>query len=116
MNLEKFTDRSRGFLQEAEKLAGKMNHQFITPEHLLKCMLEDSDGMAANLLRQSGANVNAVMQKVEAELNKLPSVEGQGVQLSASQSFVKALAQAEEIAQKAKDAYVSVERLLQALL
>jgi ATP-dependent Clp protease ATP-binding subunit ClpB len=116
MNLEKFTDRSRGFLQEAEKLAGKMNHQFITPEHLLKCMLEDNEGMAANLLRQSGADVNAVMRKVEAELNKLPSVEGQGVQLSASQSFVKALAQAEEIAQKAKDAYVSVERLLQALL
>ena len=68
-------------MQNAEKLAGKMNHQFITPEHLLKVMLEDNDGMAANLLRQSGADVNTVMQKIETELNKLPSVEGQGVQL-----------------------------------
>ena len=116
MNLEKFTDRSRGFLQNAEKLAGKMNNQFITPEHLLKVMVEDKEGMAANLLRQAGTDVNAFEQKIDAELHKLPSVEGQGVQLSASQSFVKALAQAEEMAEKAKDAYVSVERLLQALL
>ncbi len=116
MNLEKFTDRSRGFLQNAEKLAGKMNHQFITPEHLLKVMLEDNDGMAANLLRQSGTDVNSLRQKIDDELNKLPSVEGQGVQLSASQSLIKALAQAEDMAQKAKDTYVSVERLLQALL
>ncbi len=116
MNLEKFTDRSRGFLQNAEKLAGKMNNQFITPEHLLKVMVEDKEGMAANLLRQAGTDVNLFEQKIETELNKLPSVEGQGVQLSASQSFVKALAQAEEMAEKAKDAYVSVERLLQALL
>lgn len=116
MNLEKFTDRSRGFLQNAEKLAGKMNHQFITPEHLLKVMLEDNEGLAANLLHQAGTDVNVLTQKIDGELAKLPSVEGQGVQLSASQSFVKALAQAEEMAQKAKDAYVSVERLLQALL
>lgn len=116
MNLDMYTDRSKGFLQNAEKLAGKLNHQFIMPEHLLKVMLDDNEGMAANLLRQSNTDIPALVHKIDTELEKLPSVEGQGVQLSASQSLIKSLAQAEDMAKKAKDAYVSVERILQALL
>lgn len=116
MNFEKYTDRSRAFLQEAEKLAGSRNHQFIAPVHLLKVMLADSDGMASNLLSQAGANVEAVRSAVDADLQKLPAVQGQSVQLSASQDLIKLFADAEQMAQKAKDAYVSVERLLQAAL
>ncbi len=116
MNLEKYTDRSRGFLQNAEKLASRNNNQYLVPAHLLNALLEDKEGMAANLLAQSGANVEAVRDAVEAEVAKLPCVNGQGVQLTLSQDMVKVLDSAEQIAEKAKDAYVTVERLLQALL
>ena len=116
MNFEKYTDRSKGFLQEAEKLAGRYNHQFITPAHVLKVMLEDADGMAANLLLQIGADVSAINDEIKQDLQKMPSVEGQSVQLNVSKDLMKVFDQAEQMAEKAKDAYVSVERLLQALL
>ena len=116
MKLDKYTDRSQGFLQEAEKLASRHNHQFITPAHLLKVMLDDNEGMAANLISQAGANPQNVKSEVELELSKLPSVEGQAVQTSVSQDFMRMLDNAEQMAEKAKDTYVSVERLLQAAL
>ena len=116
MDLEKYTDRSKGFLQNAEKLASRNNNQYLVPAHLLKVMLEDNEGMAANLLTQSGANVEAVQGAVDADVAKLPSVNGQGVQLTLSQDMVKVLDSAEQIAEKAKDTFVTVERLLQALL
>ena len=116
MKLDKYTDRSQGFLQEAEKLASRHNHQFITPAHLLKVMLDDNEGMAANLISQAGANPQNVKSEVELELSKLPSVEGQAVQTSVSQDFMRMLDTAEQMAEKAKDTYVSVERLLQAAL
>lgn len=116
MKLDKYTDRSQGFLQEAEKLASRHNHQFIVPAHLLKVMLEDNEGMAANLISQTGTNPHDVKSEVEADLIKLPSVEGQAVQTSVSQDFMHMLDAAEQMAEKAKDAYVSVERLLQAAL
>ena len=116
MKLDKYTDRSQGFLQEAEKLASRHNHQFITPNHLLKVMLEDSDGMAANLISQAGYNPQNIKSEVELELSKLPSVEGTAVQASVSQDFVRMLDKAEQMAEKAKDTFVSVERLLQAAL
>ena len=116
MKLDKYTDRSQGFLQEAEKLASRRNHQFITPAHLLKVMLDDEDGMAANLLSQSGANPQNVKSDVELDLSKLPSVEGNAVQTNVSQDFMRLLDTAEQMAEKAKDQYVSVERLLQAAL
>lgn len=116
MNLEKFTDRSRAFLQEAEKSAGKMHHQYLIPAHLLQAMLQDEEGLAANLLTLSGADVKSVSRQINDELSKLPEVDGENIQLSASRDFVNMLHQAEEMAQKAKDAYVSVERLLQAAL
>ena len=116
MKLDKYTDRSQGFLQEAEKLASRHNHQFITPAHLLKVMLDDNEGMAADLISQAGANPQNVKSEVELELSKLPSVEGQAVQTSVSQDFMRMLDTAEQMAEKAKDTYVSVERLLQAAL
>ena len=116
MNLEKYTDRSQGFLQEAEKLAFRRNHQFITPAHLLKVMLEDNEGLAASLISQAGASLNNVRALVDSELNKAPVVEGQNVQVSVSQEMMRMLDNAEQMAEKAKDAYVSVERLLQAAL
>ena len=115
MNLEKFTDRSQGFLQEAEKYAVRLNHQFLVPAHLLHVMLEDKEGLASKLVESSGANPDIVRGRVRDELDKIPAVEGQSVQLQASNDFMKMLDTAEQMAQKAKDAYVSVERLLQAV-
>jgi len=116
MNIDKFTDRSRGFLQDAQSLATRRNHQFITPAHLLKVLLDDKNGLASNLLSQAGANPDALRQKVAAKLDKLPEVNGSGVEISCSQDLMKVLDTAEQLAAKARDAYVSVERLLQAAL
>ncbi len=116
MNFEKLTQRSQGFIQAAQNLAVRNSNQFLTPEHLLKVMLDDKEGMAAKLLKASGADVPAVKAQVETQLEKLPVVQGNGVQVSSSQSFLKVLDLAEQIAEKAKDSYVTVERLLQALL
>ena len=115
MNLDKYTEKSQGFLQDSEKLASRYNHQFITPAHLLKSILTEPKSMAVNLLSQAGANIDAIRHAVDDDLKKLPSVEGQAVQLSVSQDLMKVLATAEQMANKAKDAYVSVERLLQAV-
>ncbi|MEE6207900.1 MAG: ATP-dependent chaperone ClpB [Alphaproteobacteria bacterium] len=116
MNLDKYTEKSQGFLQDSEKIASQHNHQFITPAHLLRAMLSEPKGMVANLLSQAGANVNNMLTAIDADLKKLPSVEGQTVQLSVSQDLMKVLSNAEQMATKAKDTYVSVERLLQAAL
>ena len=116
MNLEKYTDRSQGFLQNAEKLASRNNNQYLVPAHLLKVMLEDKEGMASNLLSQSGANPDLVRSKVDEDISRLPTVDGQAVQLTLSQDTIKVLDTAEQLAQKAKDTFVSVERLLQAVL
>ena len=116
MNMEKLTDRSQGFIQAAQALAARNSNQFLTPEHLLKVMLDDKQGMAASLIAQTGADVEKVRESVNADVEKLPRVEGNAVQISGSQSFFKALDSAEQIAQKAGDSYVTVERILQALL
>ncbi len=116
MNFEKLTQRSQGFIQAAQNLAVRNSNQFLTPEHLLKVMLDDKEGMAAKLLQAAGADVPSVKALVEEELSKLPVMQGSGVQVSSSQSFLKVLDLAEQIAEKAKDSYVTVERLLQALL
>ncbi|MBR4931967.1 MAG: ATP-dependent chaperone ClpB [Alphaproteobacteria bacterium] len=116
MQSEKFTDRSQGFIQSAQALAVRMNNQFVMPIHLLKVLLDDKEGMASTLLIQAGADIHYIRQQVEAEMEKLPHVSGSGVQVSASQAFLKVLDVAEQIAKKAHDSYVTVERLLQALL
>ncbi len=116
MNMEKLTDRSQGFLQNAQSLALRNSNQFITPAHLLKVMLDDKNGVASNLLSQAGANPDLLREEVAAELNKLPQVEGQNIEVSCSKDFLTVLDTAEQIAEKAKDSYVTVERLLQAIL
>lgn len=116
MNLKKYTDRSQSYLQEAETLAAKRNNPYLVPAHLLKVMLVDNEGMVPNLLSQAGADIKVIRSDVEADLAKLPVVDGENLQLNLSQEFMRLLGTAEELAKKAQDAYVSVERLLQALL
>lgn len=114
--MEKLTDRSRGFLENAQSLAARKNNQFLAPEHLLKVLLDDKDGVCASLLQKAGANVEYIRKAVAEDVDKLPQVSGSSVQVSASQNFMKVLDRAEEYAQKAGDSFVTVERLLQALL
>ncbi len=117
MNLEKFTDRAKGFLQSAQTVAIRMNHQRITPEHLLKALLEDSEGMAAGLIKAAGGTPATALRETDAALAKIPAVSGSGAQSSPGldNDTVRLLDQAEQIAQKAGDSYVTVERLLLAL-
>src|SRR3546814_19266761 len=76
MNLEKFTERAKGFLQAAQTVAIGMNHQRIGPEHLLKALLEDDQGMASGLIREGGGNVEAAVRATDAALAKIPQVSG----------------------------------------
>ena len=117
MNLEKFTDRAKGFLQSAQTVAIRMNHQRITPLHLLKALLEDSEGMAAGLLQRAGGEPALAVSAVDAGLAKVPAVTGSGAQATPGldNDAVRVLDQAEQIAEKAGDSYVTVERLLVAL-
>jgi ATP-dependent Clp protease ATP-binding subunit ClpB len=117
MNLEKFTDRAKGFLQAAQTVAIRMNHQRITPAHILKALLEDSEGMAAGLIQRAGGNPQFAAQEVDKALAKVPAVSGGGAQATPGldNDAVRLLDQAEQIATKSGDAYVTVERLLLAL-
>jgi ATP-dependent Clp protease ATP-binding subunit ClpB len=116
MDLEKFTERSRGFLQAAQTLALTSGHQQLTPEHLLKVLLDDKEGLAANLMRSAGADPARALATVERELGKLPKVEGTGAgQVYMAPQLARVLTQAEEMAQKAGDGFVTAERLLLAL-
>ncbi|MBY0302798.1 MULTISPECIES: ATP-dependent chaperone ClpB [Sphingomonas] len=117
MNLEKFTDRARGFLQSAQTVAIRMNHQQIAPEHLLKALLEDDQGMAAGLITAAGGDARRAVAETDTALAKIPAVSGSGAQNQPglSADAVRVLDQAEQIAQKAGDSYVTVERLLVAL-
>ncbi|MDY0874520.1 ATP-dependent chaperone ClpB [Dongia rigui] len=116
MDMEKFTERSRGFLQAAQTLALRSGHQRLTTEHLLKTLLDDKEGMAANLMTAAGADPARAASALERELDKLPRVEGSGAgQIYVAPEMARLLAQAEEVAQKAGDGFVTVERLLLAL-
>jgi ATP-dependent Clp protease ATP-binding subunit ClpB len=117
MNLEKFTDRAKGFLQSAQTVAIRLNHQRITPEHLLKALLEDSEGMAAGLIQRAGGNAPIAVQEVDKALAKIPAVSGGGAQQTPGldNDAVRILDQAEQIAAKSGDSFVTVERILVAL-
>ncbi len=117
MNLEKFTDRAKGFLQSAQTVAIRMNHQRIGPEHLLKALLEDPEGMASGLIQRAGGSPRFAVDAVDAALGKIAAVSGSGAQATPGldNDAVRVLDQAEQMAQKAGDAYVTVERMLQAL-
>ncbi|TRD10769.1 ATP-dependent chaperone ClpB [Erythrobacter insulae] len=117
MNLEKFTDRAKGFLQSAQTVAIRMNHQRITPLHLLKALLEDEEGMAAGLIQRAGGEATLAVSAVDAGLSKIPAVTGGGAQQTPGldNDAVRALDSAEQLADKAGDSYVTVERVLTAL-
>jgi ATP-dependent Clp protease ATP-binding subunit ClpB len=116
MEFDKYTDRAKGFLQSAQTLALRRGHQRLTPEHLLTVLLEDKEGLAANLIHAAGGDAQAVLRTAEAELGKLPRVEGSGAgQVYMSPELARVFEQAEQIAQKAGDSFVTVERILLAL-
>ena len=117
MNLEKFTDRAKGFLQAAQTVAIRLNHQRITPEHMLKALLDDSEGMAAQLIQRAGGNAKLATDEVDKALAKIPAVSGGGAQATPGldNDTVRVLDQAEQLASKAGDSFVPVQRILQAL-
>ena len=117
MNLDKFTDRAKGFLQSSLTIAIRMNHQRISPVHILKALLEDEEGMAAGLIQRAGGDAPAAVSAVDAALGKIPVVTGGGAQSQPGldNDAVRVLDSAETLAEKAGDAYVTVERMLTAL-
>jgi ATP-dependent Clp protease ATP-binding subunit ClpB len=115
MNIEKYTERSRGFIQSAQSLALGKNHQQFTPLHLLKVLLDDEEGMAASLIQRAGGNAKLALSETEAALKKIPSVSGDGSQLYLSRELARVFDTAESAAQKSGDSFVTVEYLLLAL-
>ncbi len=117
MNLEKFTDRAKGFLQSALTVAIRNNNQQIAPEHILKALLEDEQGLASGLITAAGGDPKKAMAETDLAIAKIPSVSGSGAQSQPglNNDSVRVLDLAEEIAKKAGDSYVTVERLLVAL-
>ena len=115
MNLEKFTERSRGFLQAAQTIAMRESHQRVLPDHLLKALMDDDQGLAANLIRKAGGSPEQVNAAVNAAIARLPKVSGGDGQTYVDPQLVRVLDEAEAVAKKAGDSFVPVERLLTAL-
>jgi ATP-dependent Clp protease ATP-binding subunit ClpB len=116
MNFENYTERSRGFIQSAQILASRSGHQQLTPEHLLKVLLDDKEGLAAGLIKNAGGDPALALKDTEAALAKLPSVEGPGAgQVYPARELVRFFEQAEQLAEKAGDSFVTTERMLIAL-
>ncbi|MES2020107.1 MAG: ATP-dependent chaperone ClpB [Pseudomonadota bacterium] len=117
MNIEKFTDRAKGFLQSAQTVAIRMSHQRIAPEHILKALLEDEQGMASGLISAAGGDAKRAVTETDLALSKIPAVSGSGAQATPGldNDAVRVLDQAEQIATKSGDSFVTVERLLVAL-
>jgi ATP-dependent Clp protease ATP-binding subunit ClpB len=114
MNLEKFTERSRGFLQAAQTIAMRESHQRLAPEHLLKALMDDEQGLSSNLIRRAGGEPARVVEAVDAALAKLPKVSGDA-QPFMDPALARVLDEAEKVAKKAGDSFVPVERILMAL-
>ena len=114
MNLEKFTERSRGFIQAAQTIATRESHQRLAPEHLLKAIMDDDQGLASNLIRRAGGEPARVVEALALAMGKLPKVSGDA-QPFMDPGLVKVLDEAEKVAKKAGDSFVPVERLLMAL-
>ena len=117
MDFEKFTERSKSVIQAAQTLALRHDHQFLQPEHLLKTLLDDDSGVVKNLIRSAGGRPEDVLSGVEVLLSKMPSVEGSGAgQIHMSPNLAKIFDQAEQVMKKSGDAFVTLERLLQAIM
>ncbi|MBK5946530.1 ATP-dependent chaperone ClpB [Rhodobacter veldkampii DSM 11550] len=115
MNMEKFTERSRGFLQAAQTIAMREGHQRVLPEHLLKALMDDDQGLSANLIRRAGGEPARVLESVNAAVDKQPKISGGDGQVYVDPSIVRVLDEAEKLAKKAGDSFVPVERILMAL-
>src|SRR5688572_20561278 len=116
MDFEKYTERARGFVQSAQSLALREGHQQFTPEHILKVLLDDPEGLAAGLIDRSGGNSRQALKSVEEALGKMPKVSGGGSgQVYLAASTARLFDNAEKIAEKAGDSFVTVERLLLAI-
>ena len=116
MDFEKYTERSRGFIQSAQSLALREGHQRFSPEHLLKVLLDDEEGLAAGLIKAAGGDSRVALNGTEAALKKLPKVSGGGAgQVYLSPELARVFEAAQKLAEKSGDSYVSAERLLQAL-
>jgi ATP-dependent Clp protease ATP-binding subunit ClpB len=114
MDIEKFSDRAKGFLQNAQTISQRLNHQRVQSEHVLKALLEDEQGLAANLIHASAGNPAQASQNLDLALAKIPQVTG-GQNLGWDSDAVRALDAAQQLAKKAGDSFVTVERLLLAL-
>ncbi|MEM7319806.1 MAG: Clp protease N-terminal domain-containing protein, partial [Pseudomonadota bacterium] len=115
MDLNKFTERARGFVQAAQTYAMGEGHQRLAPEHILKALMDDEQGLAANLISRAGGAPGRVSDAVEQAVSKLPKVSGDAAQTYLDGQTAKVLSEAEKLAQKAGDSFVPVERILMAL-
>ncbi len=116
MKIEKYTDRARGFLESAQGLAQRSGHQRFTPEHVLKVLLDDSEGLAANLIKAAGGHPEQALEATTAALGELPKVEGAGAgQVFLAPETARLFEAAEKLAEKSGDSFVTAERLLLAL-
>ncbi len=115
MQLENYTDRARGLIQAAQTIALRDGHQQFTPEHILKALLDDQEGLAANLIRAAGGQPEKALHLTDEALGKLPKVEGGNGQVYMAAPTAKVFATAEEVGKKAGDKFVTAERLLTAL-
>jgi len=115
MDLSKFTERSRGFLQAAQTIAMRESHQKLAPEHVLKALMDDDEGLASNLIKRAGGEPQRVVQALDLALGKIPQVTGDAGQVYMDSQTGKVLDEAEKLAKKAGDSFVPVERLLTAL-
>ncbi|HHS89175.1 MAG TPA: AAA family ATPase, partial [Rhodobacteraceae bacterium] len=115
MDMEKFTERSRGFLQAAQTIAMREDHQKLAPEHLLKALMDDEEGLASNLITRAGGSPERVREALDDYLAKIPKVTGDAGQVYMDSQLAKVLDEAQKIAKKAGDSFVTVERILTAL-
>ena len=115
MNLDKFTERARGFVQAAQTIAMREDHQKLAPEHLLKALMDDEEGMASNLITRAGGEPSRVVEALDVSMGKMPKVTGDAGQVYLDGQTAKVIAEAEKLAKKGGDSFVPVERLLTAL-
>ena len=117
MNFDKLTEKTKSMLQQAQTLATRYSHQSLEPEHLLKVMLDDKDGLASKIIRSADGDVPLLKASVEGAISKFPVVEGSGAGgLRLSNDLAKIFSKAEDISEKAGDRFVTIERILQAMV
>jgi ATP-dependent Clp protease ATP-binding subunit ClpB len=115
MNMEKFTERSRGFMQAAQTIAIREENQRVVPEHLLKALMDDDQGLSSNLITRAGGDARRVKEAVDGAVAKQPKIKGGNGQVYVDPSLVRVLDEAEQVAKKAGDSFVPAERILMAL-